>query len=86
MSEFKGMVEVTEKLFEYLDTFTVNSGRETARQILLDELRKDAIEEKMQLMRMKNRARIYRENAPEVDPYETGAQAFYRKYGTRGEF
>ena len=86
MNEFKEMVELTQKLFYYLDTFEINSGRAVAREILLDELRKDAIEEKMQLMRMKNRARIYRENAPEVDPYETGAQAFYRKYGTAGEF
>ena len=73
MSEFKGMVEVTEKLFEYLDTFEVNSGRETARQILLDELRKDAIENKMRGLRAQN-------------VYEKSAKEYYAKYGTQNEF
>jgi len=73
MSEFKGMVEVTEKLFEYLDTFTVNSGRETARQIIWDTLRKDAIENKMRQLRAQN-------------VYEQGAKKYYAKYGTQNEF
>ena len=47
MNEFKQMVELTEKLFYYLDTFDINSGRETAREILLNELKKDVVEKKM---------------------------------------
>ena len=73
MSEFKGMVEVTEKLFYYLDTFEINSGRETARQIILDTLRKDAIENKMRQLKAQN-------------VYEQGAKEYYAKYGTSGEF
>ena len=73
MSEFKGMVEVTEKLFYYLDTFEINSGRETARQIILDTLRKDAIENKMRGLRAKY-------------SYERGAKEYYDKHGTVGEF
>lgn len=73
MSEFKGMVEVTEKLFEYLDTFTINSGRETARQILLDELRKESVEKKMRSLRS-------------ASLYEKGAREYYAKHGTVGEF
>jgi hypothetical protein len=86
MNEFQQMVGLTAKLFYYLDTFEINSGRETARQILLDELRKDAVEQKMLELRRKNNARIYREQLGDADPYETAAAAFYRKYGTRGEF
>jgi len=73
MSEFKGMVEITEKLFKYLDTFEVNSGRETARQIILDTLRKDAIENKMRTLRS-------------ASLYEKGAREYYAKHGTSGEF
>ena len=73
MTAMKEMVEVTEKLFEYLDTFTVNSGRETARQIILDTLRKDAIENKMRQLRAQNL-------------YEKGAREYYAKYGTQNEF
>ena len=73
MSEFNQMVDVTNKLFYYLDTFEINSGRETARRILLDELRKDAIENKMRQLRSQNL-------------YEKGAREYYAKYGTSGEF
>lgn len=73
MSEFKGMVEVTEKLFYYLDTFDINSGRETARHIILDELRKDMVEKKMRQVRA-------------TSAYDRGAIAYYRKNGTIGEF
>lgn len=73
MSEFKGMVEVTEKLFEYLDTFTINSGRETARQIIWDTLRKDAVEEKMRQLRASS-------------IYEESAKKYYAKNSTVGEF
>lgn len=73
MSEFNQMVDVTNKLFYYLDTFEINSGRETARQIILDTLRKDAIENKMRQLRAQNL-------------YEKGAREYYAKYGTSGEF
>lgn len=73
MSEFKQMVELTEKLFYYLDTFEINSGRETAREILLNELKRDAVEKKMWKLRAKG-------------AHERGAKAYYDKYGTVGEF
>ena len=73
MSEFKQMVELTEKLFYYLDTFEINGGREKAREILLDELRKDIVEKKMRQVRA-------------TSAYERGAIAYYRKHGTVGEF
>ena len=73
MSEFNQMVDVTNKLFYYLDTFEINSGRETARQIILDTLRKDAVENKMRQLRAQNL-------------YEQGAREYYAKYGTSGEF
>lgn len=80
------IIEVEQKCLYYLDTFFVNSARPKAQQIILDCLKQDAVEQKMETLRSKNRARIYRENMGEVDPYETGAQAFYRRYGTVGEF
>ena len=90
MNAHQEMVVLTAKLFYYLDTFEINGGRETARQILLDELRKDAVEEKMLELRRKNKSRIYREELDNIvgniDPYESGARAFYRRYGTSGEF
>ena len=73
MSEFKQMVELTEKLFYYLDTFEINGGRETAREILLNELKKNAVEEKIRLLRAKS-------------AYEKGAREYYAKHGTQGEF
>ena len=80
------IVELHKKMFYYLDTFTNNSGRELAKNIILDSLKTDSVEQKMKQLRLKNKARIYREQLGDVDPYETGAQAFYRKYGTQGEF
>jgi hypothetical protein len=73
MNEFQQMVGITAKLFYYLDTFEINSGRETARQILLDELRKDAVEKKMRSVRS-------------TYLYEKGAREYYAKHGTVGEF
>ena len=73
MNEFNQMVVLTAKLFYYLDTFEINSGRETARQILLDELRKDVVEKKMR-------------NVRGTYLYEKGAKEYYAKYGTSGEF
>lgn len=73
MNEFQQMVVLTAKLFYYLDTFEINSGRETARQILLDELRKDAVEKKMRSLRASS-------------AYERAAVEYYNKYGTSGEF
>jgi len=73
MNEFNQMVVLTAKFFYYLDTFEINSGRETARQILLDELRKDAVEKKMRSLRS-------------TSLYEKGAAEYYAKHGTVGEF
>ena len=73
MSEFKQMVELTEKLFYYLDTFEINSGRAVAREIIIDELKRDMVEKKMRQVRASS-------------AYERGAIAYYRKHGTVGEF
>ena len=80
------IVELHNKMFYYLDTFMNNSGREVAKNIILDSLRIDAVEQKMKNLRLKNKARIYREQMGDIDPYESGARAFYRRYGTQGEF
>ena len=80
------IIELQQKMFYYLDTFTNNSGRKVAKNIILDSLRTDAVEQKMKELRLRNKARIYKEHLGDVDPYETAAQAFYRKYGTQGEF
>ena len=73
MSAFNEMVDLTNKLFYYLDTFEINGGRETARKILLDELRKDVVEKKMRSLRSSSL-------------YEKGAREYYAKHGTVGEF
>jgi len=73
MSAFNEMVDLTNKLFYYLDTFEINGGRETAREILLNELKKNAVEEKIRLLRAKS-------------AYEKGAREYYAKNGTQGEF
>ncbi len=67
------MVDLTNKLFYYLETFEINGGRETAREILLDELKKDAVESKMLSLRAST-------------AYENAAEAYYAKHGTAGEF
>ncbi len=73
MSAFNEMVDLTNKLFYYLETFEINGGRETAREILLDELKKDAVESKMLSLRASA-------------AYEKSADAYYAKHGTAGEF
>ena len=73
MNEFNQMVALTAKLFYYLDTFEINSGRSVAREILLDELRKDAVEKKMRSLRA-------------TSLYEKNAREYYAKHGTVGEF
>ena len=73
MNEFNQMVELTQKLFYYLDTFEINNGRKTAREILLNELKKDAVEKKMRTLR-------------NASLYEKGAAEYYAKHGTVGEF
>ena len=73
MSEFNQMVDITNKLFYYLDTFDINSGRETARQIIFDTLRKDAVEKKMRGLRAST-------------AYDRSAKEYYAKHGTAGEF
>ena len=80
------IIELQQKMFYYLDTFTNNSGREVAKNLILDSLKTDVVEQKMKELRLRNKARIYREQLGDVDPYETAAKAFYRKYGTQGEF
>ena len=67
------IVELHKKMFYYLDTFTNNSGREVAKNIILDTLKKDAVESKMRSVRS-------------TYLYEKGAREYYAKYGTVGEF
>ena len=73
MKSYEEIVELTEKLFYYLDTFEINSGRETAREILIKELKKDFVERKMRSVR-------------DAYLYKKGAEEYYAKYGTVGEF
>lgn len=73
MSEFNQMVELTQKLFYYLDTFEINSGRAVAREIIINELKRDMVEKKMRSLRASA-------------AYEQGAKAYYAKHGTIGEF
>jgi len=67
------IVELHKKMFYYLDTFTNNSGREVAKNIILDTLKKDVVESKMRGVRS-------------TYLYEKGAREYYNKYGTVGEF
>ena len=67
------IVELHKNMFYYLDTFTNNSGREVAKNIILDTLKKDAVESKMRDVRSDY---LYRK----------GALEYYNKYGTIGEF
>lgn len=73
MKEFNEMVELTQKMFYYLDTFMINNGRNLAADIIMDELKKDVSEKKMWKLRAKG-------------AYERGEKAYYDKYGTVGEF
>jgi len=73
MKEFNEMVELTQKMFYYLDTFTINNGRKLAADIIMDELKKDVSEKKMRLLRASS-------------VYEKGAREYYAKHGTVGEF
>lgn len=67
------IIEVHKKMFYYLDTFMTNSGRDKAKGIILDALKKDAVEAKMRSVRS-------------TYLYEKGAREYYEKYGTHGEF
>ena len=73
MSEFNQMVELTQKMFYYLDTFEVNNGRKLAQEIIWDQLRKDAVEEKMRQLRAST-------------TYDRSAKEYYAKHSTVGEF
>ena len=73
MSEFNQMVEMTQKMFYYLDTFMINNGRKVAGEIIMDELKRDMVEKKMRQLRASS-------------AYERSAIAYYRKHGTVGEF
>ena len=73
MKEFNEMVELTQKMFYYLDTFMINNGRKLAADIIMDELKKDVSEKKMRLLRAGSL-------------YEKSAREYYAKHGTVGEF
>lgn len=63
--------ELLEKLDEYVSTFTY--GKDVAKTILFDVMRKDYVDYKMRMMRYNN---IYEKNARE----------WYNKHGTQGEY
>ena len=73
------IVEIHKKMFYYLDTFMSNSGRDKAKNIILDALKKDAVESKMQNMRFNNTRKP-------VKSYEEQAREYYNRWGTSGEF
>jgi hypothetical protein len=73
LKEFNEMVELTQKMFYYLDTFMINNGRKLAADIIMDELKKDVSEKKMRLLRAGSL-------------YEKNAREYYAKHGTVGEF
>ena len=73
------VIELHKKMFYYLDTFMSNSGRDKAKNIILDALKKDAVEAKMQNMRYDNIRKT-------AKSYEEQAREYYEKYGTHGEF
>jgi hypothetical protein len=67
------MVEMEKAILSYTDTFMVNSGRNLAKEIITDCLKKDLVENKMRKLRSKNL-------------YDRSALEYYNKYGTVGEF
>lgn len=67
------MNEVITKHAELLNTFTTERSRDRVSQLLLDVLLKDAVENKMRIMRAGS---LYNKRAVE----------YYNKYETRGEF
>jgi len=81
-----GAKEIFAKSDELLATFVQNRGYVKALVAITEAVRDDYFFEKMKEMRAKNNARIMRENNKDVDPYESAARAFYKKYGTSGEF
>lgn len=86
--DIPGAKEIFARQDELLATFTQNKAYMKAVMILHEEIKRDFIEDKMKKMRTDNKARIAREYYKEkgVDPYETAAAAFYKRFGTRGEF
>ena len=76
---FNDIVELEQKCLSYLDTFVPNNGRTLAKQIILDALKKDAVEQKMKDMRFRN-------TCVPVKTYEERAAEYYKKYDTVGEF
>ena len=73
MKEFNEMVELSQKMFYYLDTFMINNGRKLAADIIMDELKKDVSDQKMRRLRAES-------------TYAKGARDYYNKHGTVGEF
>ena len=84
--DIPGAKEIFEKSDELLATFTQNRGYVKAIVAITEAVRDDYFFERMDKMRLNNNARIMREKYKDVDPYETAARAFYKKYGTKGEF
>ena len=70
---FEEIVKIEQKAIELLDTFVVNKARVKAKSIILDCLKKDAVENRMRSVRS-------------TSLYEKAAREFYNKYGTSGEF
>lgn len=58
---------------ELMDTFIPNKGFDRAFEIVTDELKREAVEEKMKSVRASS-------------SYERGAKAYYDKHGTSGEY
>jgi len=73
------IIEIHKKMFYYLDTFMTNSGRDKAKGIILDALKKDVVESKMQNLRYDNIRKT-------AKSYEEEAREYYEKYGTHNEF
>lgn len=84
--DIPGAKEIFAKQDELMVTFWMNKGFTKALTAIHEAVRDDYVFNKMQNMRMKNNARIMREKFKDVDPYETAAAAFYKQYGTSGEF
>lgn len=67
------VVTVEQKILSYMDTFVCNSGRNLAKKVITDMVKKDFVEEKMRKLRASS-------------SYERSAAAYYKKHGTVGEF
>ena len=73
MSEFVNIVSLEQKRLELESTVMQNRASYLFKKIIADTLKKDAVEEKMKMLRASSL-------------YEKSAVAYYNKYGTQGEF